>query len=346
MGCLKGLCSAKRASVALYVLVVLLGAAQVGVGSEFACSAQVPCSRCAPFRHAALCAATPPAARTTPPTVPPTRTRCAPVGRRGRSAAPRPATPRRHPSWSSRGAPTSSWCAARARARLHTHSSSCVLRGRLECACASPLVTRGLRRGGFAALSRPAATPDTARLAAHCSPHNRAPLAARPQEAWSKEFISRCGSIAKIHKCARPRAPAHEFSKQQRQQPRLRARAPKPQPSPALTAPAPRPTPRSVGSSVKGVPLWFLEISDHPGVDEPEPNFKYIANMHGNEISGRWAGGRCSGSGRREGRGQAAVAVAAGNRSSRGVIPALLRRPLCSRRNLENPPPLATTRPT
>lgn len=44
---------------------------------------------------------------------------------------------------------------------------------------------------------------------------------------------------------------------------------------------------RSVGKSVMGQHLWVLEISDKPGQQEPEPNFKYIANMHGDEPSGR-----------------------------------------------------------
>jgi hypothetical protein len=44
----------------------------------------------------------------------------------------------------------------------------------------------------------------------------------------------------------------------------------------------------SIGSSaVDKAPLWVLEISDNPGVQEPEPNFKYVANMHGDETSGR-----------------------------------------------------------
>ncbi|XP_024456146.1 carboxypeptidase SOL1 isoform X4 [Populus trichocarpa] len=43
----------------------------------------------------------------------------------------------------------------------------------------------------------------------------------------------------------------------------------------------------SIGKSVHGVPLWVIEISDKPGEEEPEPAFKFIGNVHGDEPVGR-----------------------------------------------------------
>ncbi len=43
----------------------------------------------------------------------------------------------------------------------------------------------------------------------------------------------------------------------------------------------------SAGKSVQNRDLWALKISDNVGVEEDEPEFRYIANIHGDEAVGR-----------------------------------------------------------
>jgi len=41
-----------------------------------------------------------------------------------------------------------------------------------------------------------------------------------------------------------------------------------------------------LGLSVQGRELWMLEISDNVGVDEDEPEFRFVSTMHGDEVVG------------------------------------------------------------
>lgn len=43
----------------------------------------------------------------------------------------------------------------------------------------------------------------------------------------------------------------------------------------------------SIGVSREGRRLWALELSSSPGAVEAKPAFRYVANMHGDETSGR-----------------------------------------------------------
>jgi len=43
----------------------------------------------------------------------------------------------------------------------------------------------------------------------------------------------------------------------------------------------------SIGATTQGRGLWFMRISDNVEVEEAEPEFKYIAAMHGNEVVGK-----------------------------------------------------------
>ena len=45
----------------------------------------------------------------------------------------------------------------------------------------------------------------------------------------------------------------------------------------------------SIGKSAEGRELWALEIAAAPGLEQAKPRAKYVANMHGDEPSGRYA---------------------------------------------------------
>jgi hypothetical protein len=50
----------------------------------------------------------------------------------------------------------------------------------------------------------------------------------------------------------------------------------------------------SIGKSTGGLDIWVLEISDKPGTREPEPSYKFVGNMHGDEPVGRWGHASCA----------------------------------------------------
>ena len=43
----------------------------------------------------------------------------------------------------------------------------------------------------------------------------------------------------------------------------------------------------SIGKSGEGRALWVLEIAATPGLEQAKPRAKYVANMHGDEPTGR-----------------------------------------------------------
>jgi len=43
----------------------------------------------------------------------------------------------------------------------------------------------------------------------------------------------------------------------------------------------------SIGKTVQNRDIWGIQITDNIDVDEAEPQFKYVANMHGDEVVGR-----------------------------------------------------------
>ena len=44
----------------------------------------------------------------------------------------------------------------------------------------------------------------------------------------------------------------------------------------------------SIGKSVQGRELWYMQITDNPGtIEDGEPMFKYVGNMHGDEVISR-----------------------------------------------------------